>query len=103
VGILEVVLMAAGMTKQQIKQRFANAGWQIDDGFSEYLLIGCSSDTLSIVNHRGVVQNPEGDQLFEILDHIRNVTYWVREVPTPHQAAMLLEEHGRPPQEWDEP
>ncbi len=91
-----------GMSKEEIKQRFTNAGWQIDDGFSEYLIIGCSGDALSIVNHRGVRQSADGVQLFELLDHVRNVTYWVGEIPNPQQAADLLEECGKPPQEWDE-
>jgi hypothetical protein len=30
-------------------------------------------------------------------------TYWVQEVPTPQQALQLLQEHGRPPEEWDLP
>jgi hypothetical protein len=29
----------------------------------------------------------------------RDLTYWVQEIPTPQQAAELLEEHGGPPEE----
>ena len=34
-------------TPQQIEQRFAEAGWCIDNGFPGYLVIGYSGDTLS--------------------------------------------------------
>jgi hypothetical protein len=34
---------------------------------------------------------------------MRNVTFWVREIPTPQQASQLLREHGKPPEEWDKP
>ncbi len=39
------------------------------------------------------------DPAFELLDRRRVVTYWVRVIPTPRQAAVLLEEHGGPPEE----
>jgi hypothetical protein len=34
------------------------------------------------------------DPTFELLDRRRVVTYWVRVIPTPRQAAVLLEEPG---------
>jgi hypothetical protein len=36
---------------------------------------------------------------FELLDRRRVTTYWVRVIPTPRQAAVLLEEHGGLPEE----
>jgi len=39
------------------------------------------------------------DPVFELLDYVRNVTYCVREIPTPGQAGELLQEHGGPPEE----
>jgi hypothetical protein len=39
------------------------------------------------------------DSAFELLDRRRVLTYWVRVIPTPRQAAVLLEEHGGLPQE----
>lgn len=88
-------------TPEEIEQRFANAGWSIDNGFPGYLVIGYSGDVLSILAHREKVFETSDDPLFEILDHAQNVTFWVREMPTPRQAARLLREHGEPPQEWD--
>jgi len=88
---------------KKIEQRFVSAGWDIDNGFPGYLVIGYSGDTLSILARREKVFETANDAFFEILDHTRNVTCWVREIPTPQQAAQLLQEHGEPPQEWDEP
>jgi hypothetical protein len=39
------------------------------------------------------------DPAFELLDRGRVMTYWVRVIPTPRQAAVLLEEHGGLPEE----
>ncbi len=91
-------------TKEIVKS-FTSAGWDRDDSFSGYLVIGFSGDNLSIVAHEGEdVEVGETDQIvFELLDHERNVTYWVKEVPTPQQAQLLLEEHGELPEKWEQP
>ena len=86
------------MTSEEIEQGFASAGWEIDDGFSGHLVIGYSGDNLSILFYRKMWR-ADDEPVFELLDHLRNVTYWVREIPTPRQAGELLEEHGRPPEE----
>jgi hypothetical protein len=39
------------------------------------------------------------DPAFELLDRGRVLTYWVRVIPTPRQAGVLLEEHGGLPEE----
>ncbi len=69
------------MASKEIEQGFAEAGWEIDDGFSGHLIIGYSGDNLSLLLY------PETrracDPMFEVLDHMRNVTYWVREIPPP--------------------
>jgi hypothetical protein len=80
----------------EIVQSFTGAGWDNDDTFTGYLVIGYSGNNLSIVAHK---KSWESDNLiFELLDHKRNVTYWVKEAPTPQQAQQLLEEHGELPE-----
>ena len=86
---------------KEIKQRFARAGWYIDYSFSGHLVIGCSGDTLSIVAHPEIFETAE-DPLFEIFDHEQYATYWVREIPTPQQAAQMVREHVKPPEEEEE-
>ena len=71
---------------EEITQRFTDAGWDIDDSFSGYLIIGFSGDNLSIVAHQAENAPAVGETdeiVFELLDHEKNVTYWVKEVPTP--------------------
>jgi len=84
--------------REMIEQSFARAGWQLDDSFSEYLVIGHNGDGLSILAYpeAGIT---EEDPVFELIDHERYLTYGVQEILTPPQAARLLQEHGLPPEE----
>ena len=69
------------------------------DDSSEHLLVG-NCGNLSILAYESVVETDE--PAFELLDRGcsgRILTYWVRVIPTPRQAAVLLEEHGGLPEE----
>ena len=63
------------MHREEIEQRFASAGWSIDGGFAEYLVIGYFGDEMSLL------ANPEtwgdDDPVFVILDHDRMNTRFV--------------------------
>ena len=89
------------MDREEIEQRFARAGWSIDGGFAEYLVIGYFGDEMSLL------ANPEtwgdDDPVFVILDHDRVITHFVYGVPTPSQAAKMLQDHGKAPDELDQP
>ena len=37
------------MTKEQIEQRFANAGWDLDGSFAEHLVIGYNGERISLL------------------------------------------------------
>ena len=71
------------------------AGWGVP-GTSRYPIVGSSGD-LSIVAHERYAET--NDPLFELVDRRRVLGYWTRGVPTPRQAAVLLDEHGGPPEE----
>ncbi len=58
---------------------------------SPHLLVGRAGE-LSILAYRSLAETE--DPVFELLDRRRGTTYWVRVVPTPRLAAVLLEEHG---------
>ena len=89
------------MERDEIKHRFVEAGLDLDDSFGDHLLIGDGGYRLSLLAHG---EHWGTDQpIFEILDHEEMSTYWVEEVPTPQQALQLLQENGRPPEEWDLP
>jgi hypothetical protein len=87
--------------REEIEQLFLDAGWELDGSFEGYLLIGHNGERHSLLAHREYweTDNPA----FELLDHEQMTTYWVDEVPTPHQATELLREHGQPPETWDMP
>ncbi len=87
----------------EVVQSFTSAGWDRDDSFSGWLVIGFSGDNLSIVDHEAEAREEPDKLIFELLDHERNVTYWVKEVPTPQQAQQLLDEHGELPEKWEQP
>jgi hypothetical protein len=86
---------------EEVEQRFVDAGWYLDSSFEGHLLIGHDGYRNSLLAHKEwwEADNP----LFEILDHEQMITYWLDEVPTPQQASKLLEEHGKPPEDWDLP
>ena len=65
-------------------------------GSSQYPLVGNAED-LSIVAHEQYAQTE--DPAFELVNRRQVVAYWVRVAPTPRQAAVLLEERGRNPEE----
>ena len=48
-----------------------------------------------LIAYEGAAINAE-DPAFELLDRERNLSHWVRVIPTPRIAAQLLEEHGGP-------
>ena len=58
---------------------------------SPHLLTGNAGD-LSILAYRSLGETE--DPVFELVDRRQGTTYWVRVVPTPRLAAVLLEEHG---------
>jgi hypothetical protein len=102
---------------QEIENRFASAGWYLDGGFEDYLLIGYSDeegelfsvarkgawetdeDGLSILSYYEEARETDTDPVFELIDHERDLTYGVWEIPTPEEARELLKEHGLPPAE----
>ena len=89
------------MDREAIEHSFARAGWELDSSFAEYLIIGYNGNGLSILAYTQA-REPE-EPVFELIDHARNLTYGVQEIPTPQQAAQLLQEHGQPPEESDDP
>ena len=88
------------MTPEQTEQALAQAGWVIDGGFSEYLIVGYDDDDhASIIAHSWVWE--KDTHVFELSDAKTRRVYWVHAIPTPWQAKLLLDEHGGgdPPEE----
>lgn len=100
---------------EEIENRFANAGWHLDGGFEDYLVIGYSDEYgLSILARKEAWETDEegycileyeeareidDDPIFELVDHERDLTYGVWEIPSPEEARRMLREHGQPPEQ----
>ena len=82
------------MSLEEIERGFTSAGWRLDGSFSEYMVIGYADDGVSILASKEAWGTD--DPLFELIDHERDLTYAVQEIPTPRQAQQLLQEHGLP-------
>ena len=90
------------MTPEQTEQALTQAGWVIDGGFSEYLIVGYDDDRTSISAYSWVWE--KDTHVFELSDERTGCVYWVHAVPTPWQAKLLLDEHGGdPPEEGEAP
>ena len=57
------------------------AGRELNGSFSEYLTIGCNSYSLSILAYARAGETE--DPAFELIDHERNLTYGVQQIPSP--------------------
>ena len=88
--------MVSREDREEIEHALVDAGWELDGSFSDHLLVGEDGE-LSILVPQWAwgMDNP----VYELCDGEREVTYWVGEIPTPRHAAMLLREHGGPPEE----
>jgi hypothetical protein len=83
--------------REEIELAFIVAGWEVT---------GCSSPRLTAANAGGVPLSiraygpfigDSDEPVFELVDRLLELTYWVREVPTPRVALALIREHGGPP------
>jgi hypothetical protein len=83
---------------EEIEDHFASAGWHLDGGFEDYLVIGYSDEGLSILARKEAWETDD-DLVFELIDHERDLTYGAWEVPTPEKAREILRERGQPPEE----
>ena len=81
-------------SEENIQQRFASAGWELDGGFEGYLVVGYNGDGLSILAYKEAWAWETYEPVFELQDHKSNLTYGVQDIPTPKQAAQLLGENG---------
>lgn len=83
------------MTPEEAELAFVGAGWEIACS-SSHLIVG-DAGGLSILAYGSQIGSD--DPAFELLDRERNMAYWVRVVPSPRVAAVLLGKHGGPPEQ----
>jgi len=80
--------------KAALERQVASAGWVIDSGFSEPLIIGNAAGLCILLRERSWQGT---DTEYELYDVEKNVACWVRAIPTPFSAARLLQEYGQTP------
>ena len=82
------------MDRAALKREVASAGWVIDSGYSEHLIIGNAGDLCILLPERSW---QGADTEYELYDVEKNVACWVRAIPTPYYAERLLQECGQIP------
>jgi hypothetical protein len=82
--------------RAKVEQEVANAGWAIDGSFLEHLVIGNAGDLCIVVPERSWQEG--ADPEYELYDVEKNVSCWVRVIPTPFFATTLLQEYGKTPE-----
>jgi hypothetical protein len=80
------------VNRKEIERSLVGAGWEVCESSSPHLLLVGKAGDLSIVAYRSLAETE--DPVFELVDRRWGTTYWVRVVPTPRVAVVLLEEHG---------
>ncbi len=79
----------ASTAQEEIERAFASAGWKIAEHSSPYLTIGDAQEfSLSILAYGAMIRTE--DSFFKLADRERGMTYWVRVLPTPRIAAVLI-------------
>jgi hypothetical protein len=85
------------MAREEIELAFVAAGWEVAGHSSPHLVAANAGGLpLSIRAYGPFVGGSDG-QVFELVDRLLELTYWVREVPTPRVALALIREHGGAP------
>ena len=84
------------MSREEIERAMEEAGWKLDAGFVDHLVVGHDS-VVSILAYPWAWEADE--PAFEISHEVKNTTYWVREIPNLGQAVELVEANGGPAEE----
>jgi hypothetical protein len=92
--------MKRTVSPEEIESSFTSAGWHLDGSFEHYMVIGYTDDGLSILAGKEA-WDTDYDPVFELIDHERERTYEVHEIPTPQQAKKMLQEHSLPLREGE--
>ncbi len=84
------------MTPEEVERAFVGAGWRIAESSPHLIVGGAGELPLSILAYGSMVGTE--DPAFELVDREQVRTYWVRVVPTPRVARVLIDKHGGPPE-----
>jgi 8-oxo-dGTP pyrophosphatase MutT (NUDIX family) len=88
------------VTREEVREAFEEAGWRISDRTAYEVLVGEAEGypSLSLLAREEEAIGAY-HPAFEIVHREGNATLRVRSIPTPRQAAALIEERGGPLEE----
>ena len=93
------VIQATMLAREEIELAFVAAGWEIAGRSSPHLVAANAGGVPVSIRAYGPSITGSDEPLFELIDRLLELTYWVREVPTPRAASALIREHGGAPGE----
>ena len=85
------------MAREEIELAFVAAGWEVAGHSSPHLVAANAGGLPLSIRAYGPFVGGSDEQVFELVDRLLELTYWVREVPTPRVALALIREHGGAP------
>ena len=92
-----VVTRATMMAREEIELAFVAAGWEVAGRSSPHLVAANAGGAPLSIRVYGPFAGVSDGQAFEIIDRLLELTYWVREVPSPRVAWVLIREYGGAP------
>jgi len=87
------------LAREEIELAFVVAGWEIAGRSSPHLVVGNADGPPLSIRAYGPSIGGSDEPLFELVDRLLELTYWVGEVPTPRVALALIHKHGGAPGE----
>jgi hypothetical protein len=87
------------LAREEIELAFVAAGWEIAGRSSPHLVAANAGGVPVSIRAYGPSITGSDEPLFELIYRLLELTYWVREVPTPRAASALIREHGGAPGE----
>ncbi len=85
------------MAREEIELAFVVAGWEVARCSSPHLVVANAGGLPLSIRAYGPFIDGSDEPVFELVDRLLELTYWVREVPTPRVAMSLIREHGGHP------
>ena len=83
--------------REQIELTLIAAGWELVGHSSPHLVAANAGGVPLSIRAYGPFIDSSDEQVFELIDRLLELTYWVREVPTPRVASALIREYGGGP------
>jgi hypothetical protein len=88
------VIQATMLAREEIELAFVAAGWEIAGRSPSHLVTGCASGLPLSIRAYGPCIDGSDEPIFELVDRLLELTYWVGEVPTPRAASALIRKHA---------